>query len=155
MHSFVQKSIGDTKSTIIIVFHTCLYHRWSVYTLTFDTELHKAIPLSTAVAQQAEGCFSVRQSVSWITGIQKLITQLQSCLSLQVCVRKGGWCSTWSPWHRNRKEAGLEFEFLKTIMVKTLKSLLFAISISPLILSEIVYYVQLSFAVSLLRSVLM
>lgn len=62
-----------------------------VVALTFDAHLHQPVPLSAAVAEQAEGSVPTGHGIAWNTGVEQLISHLVARVLLQKGIWKGRW----------------------------------------------------------------
>lgn len=63
-------------------------------TFTFDTNLHRPVPLPAAVTQQAEGSVSMWHHKTWQTCVQQLVSHLRARVLLQTSVGEGWRVST-------------------------------------------------------------
>lgn len=73
-----QKLWGWRAKEGFFISYPTLQHKQFNHPLTFDTYLHQSIPLSTAVAQQAESTAPTGHNITGHTSVQQLISHVVS-----------------------------------------------------------------------------
>lgn len=68
----------DDQKKAFFISYPNLQHKQFNHPLTFDTYLHQSIPLSTAVAQQAESTAPTGHHITGHTSVQQLVSHVIS-----------------------------------------------------------------------------